>query len=285
MTNETAQLTTNNNSINDSPICDQSVDEVTNVASQQPISFVPTPDELAVLAKHWVNEAINDEYFIFWGQCFGLSDLDQIDSDWGRVNEIGKMLGHEATRTAIEEAYSQAAQDYDRNHWIVFRYGKHEERAAYQEVVKQCCEESQDGLADRLASQVVKRIFREGTAEQQTSLLQEELKRYSTKLNHFKTGPHHIVEIFGIHFPAEVKRLVSSIGIEDPEPNPRDNTFFKTLTLEQGKLILAALDETAQKGEGALQELVSVNTKSTVVCLPIAIARQGISGSEVKSIA
>ena len=177
MTNETATFT-DNNCIHDRPV-EQGLDEVTNVASQQPIGFVPTPDELAVLVKHWVNQAIDDEYFIFWGQCFSVSDLDQIDFDWNRVHEIEKMLGHEATRTAIEEAYSQAAQDLDRNHWIVFRYGTHEEQAAYQEVVRQCVQDCQDGIADRLASQVVKRVLREGTAEQQTSLLKEEVKRQS----------------------------------------------------------------------------------------------------------
>jgi hypothetical protein len=284
MENETETLT-NSNPINYSPVCEQSADEVTNVATQQPTCFVPAPDELAVQVKHWVNKAIDDQYFIFWGQCFSLSDLDQIDFDWNRVYEIEKMLGHEATRTAIEEAYSQAAQNYDRNHWIVFRYGTHEERAAYQEVVRQCVEDCQDGLADRLVSQVVKKVFSEGSVEQQTRLLKEELKRYSTKLKHLKTGPHHIVKIFGIHFPAEVKRLISSIGIEDPEPNPRRNTFFKTLTLEQGKLILAALDEIARKGEGALKELVSVHTQSSAVCSPSAKAQQEISGSEVENIA
>jgi hypothetical protein len=284
MKNETETL--NSNPINDSPVCEQSRDEVTNnVAPQQPTCFVPTPDELAVLVKHWVNEAIDDEYFIFWGQCFGLSDLDQIDFDWNRVHEIEKMLGHEATRKAVEDAYQHAAQDYDRNHWIVFRYGTDEEQTAYQEVVRQCVEDCQDGVADSLASQVVERVFREGSVEQQTRLLKEELKRYSTKLNHLKTGPHRIFEIFDIHFPAEVKRLISSIGVEDPEPNPRGNTFFKTLTLEQGKLILSALDEIARKGEGALKELVSVHTQSSAVCSPSAKAQQEISGSEVENIA
>jgi hypothetical protein len=178
MTDETATVTNNDSRTNYCSV-EQSLDEITDVAPPQPIGFVPTPDELAVLAKHWVNEAIDDEYFMFWGQCYGLSDLDQIDFDWARVREIEKMFGHEATRTAIEEAYSKAAQDYDRNHWIVFRYGTDEERAAYQEVLGQCFEACKDGLADKLASQVVKRVLSEGTAEQQTSLLKEEVKRQS----------------------------------------------------------------------------------------------------------
>ena len=74
MTNETATFT-DNNCIHDRPV-EQSLDEVTNVP-QQPIGFVPTPDELAVLVKHWVIQAIDDKYCIFWGQCFSVSDLDQ----------------------------------------------------------------------------------------------------------------------------------------------------------------------------------------------------------------
>jgi hypothetical protein len=166
------------------------------------------------------------------------------------------VAGTKATRTAVEEAFQQAAQDFDRNHWIVFRYGTSEEGEAYREAGGQCFEEFPDGVAERLASQVVERVFREGPAEQQMSLLKTELKRHSTKLHRLKSGPRHVIEIFGIDFPAEVKRLILSVGIEDPEPNPQRNTFFKSLTLEQGKAILAALDETARKGEGALKELV-----------------------------
>lgn len=219
--------------------------------------FVPAPDELAVLVKHWVNKAINDEYFIFWGQCFGSSDLRRIDLDWKRVNEIAEVLGDKATRTAVEEAFQQAAQDFDRNHWIVFRYGTQEEGEAYREIGEQFLEEFPDGVADRLASQVVERVFRDGPTDQQMSLLKTELKRYATTLYRLKSGPRHVIELFGIHFPAEIKRLVLSIGIEDSEPNSQCNTFFKTLTLKQGKAILAALDETAQRGEGALKELVA----------------------------
>ena len=232
-------------------------DKNDNLSAEQPICFVPNPDELAVLVRHWVNKAIDDEYFIFWGQCFGSSDLRRIDLDWKRVNEIAEVLGDEVTRTAVEEAFQRAAQDFDRNHWIVFRYGTSEEGEAYRQTGGQCFEEFPDGVAERLASQVVERVFREGPAEQQMSLLKTELKRYSIKLHRLKSGPRHVIEIFGIDFPSEVKPLVLSIGIDDPEPSPQCNTFFKTLTLEQGKAILAALDETAQRGEGVLKELVA----------------------------
>jgi hypothetical protein len=44
-----------------------------------------------------------------------------------RVDEIGKILGKEQTEKAISEAYEEAAQFFDANHWIVFRYGTSEE--------------------------------------------------------------------------------------------------------------------------------------------------------------
>jgi len=240
-------------------LSDMSLDEwrkATATENRKAFPFGLTPDELAVLVKHWVNKAIDDEYLIFWGQCFGSSDLWDIHLDWKRVNEISDVLGDEATRKAVEEAYQQAAQDFDHNHWIVFRYGTREEQDAYQEMGGQFLEEFEDGAADRLASQVVKRVFREGPEKKQISLLKTELKRHSTTLNHLKSGPRHIIELFGVRFPAEVKRLVLSIGIEDAGPNS-PNTFFKSLTLEQGKATLAALDETARKGESALKELVA----------------------------
>ena len=64
MTNETETLT--NSPINHSPVCEQSRDEVTNnVAPQQPTCFVPTPDELAVLVKHWVTKQLTTNTSFF----------------------------------------------------------------------------------------------------------------------------------------------------------------------------------------------------------------------------
>ena len=65
--------------------------------TQDSPDFVPTHGELIQLVKYWVTEAIDDEYFIFAGQCFSSSDFRRIDSDWNRVNEIAKILGEEQT--------------------------------------------------------------------------------------------------------------------------------------------------------------------------------------------
>ena len=119
--------------------------------------FVPTPNELALLVNHWATEAINHRYFIFFGQCFGSSDIRFIDSCSKRVDEIAEVLGDEATDAAVEYAYQQAAKNFDRNHWIVFRYGTREEKDAYQKLGGQCFEEFKDGVAEKMASQVMAR--------------------------------------------------------------------------------------------------------------------------------
>ena len=102
---------------------------------------------------------------------------------------------------------------------------------------------------------MVQRVFREGAPEQQQALIKDELARYARKLFSYRPGPQHIVEIFGIYFPTELRRLILSIGVADPNPQP--NGFFGTLSIEQGKTLLSKLDEIAKKGEGALKALVT----------------------------
>lgn len=217
--------------------------------------FVPTRDELIHLVKYWVREAIDDSYFIFWGQCFGSSDLRRIDLDWQRVNEIAQVLGEAETDKAVKKAYEEAARNFERSDWILFRYGTQEEQNSYQAKGGQALSDFEPGVAEEIASKVVQRVFRDGAPEQQQALMKEELARYARKLRGYKRGPHHIVEVFGIYFPAELRRLITSIGVADPDPQP--NSFFGTLSIEQGKALLAILDETAKKGEDSLKALVT----------------------------
>ena len=105
----------------------------TNAYGKEITDFVPTKSELIHLVKHWVRKAIDDEYFIFWGQCVSNSDLRDIVFDWNRVNEIAQILGEEETNKAVRKGYEEAAQDFERSDWIVFRYGTQEERTAYQD--------------------------------------------------------------------------------------------------------------------------------------------------------
>jgi hypothetical protein len=223
--------------------------------TQQSPDFVPTRAELIHLVKYWVSKAIGDEYFIFSGQCFGSSDLRRIDFDWQRINEIAQILGEADTDKAIKKANEEAAQDFKQSDWIVFRYGTQEERTSYQDNGGQCFWDFECGVAEEIARKVMHRVFREGAPEEQQALMKDELARYARKLFSYKRGPQHVVEIFGIYFPAELRRLILSIGVADNNPQP--NGFFGTLSIEQGKAVLAMLNETAKKGEGALEALVT----------------------------
>src|SRR5450755_1093742 len=102
-------------------------------------AFVPTRDELSQLVKHHADQAIWDQFWIFWGQSCGGSDWRRIAEYWGRVDEIGKILGKEETEKAILQAYEEAAQRFDdASDWIVFRYGTSEEARAYEDKGGQC---------------------------------------------------------------------------------------------------------------------------------------------------
>jgi hypothetical protein len=207
-------------------------------------AFVPMPLELAQLVKHWAAEAISDQFMIFWSQCCGGSDWQQINSYWGRVDEIGKILGKEGTEKAIAAAYEEAAQRGDANDWIVFRYGTSEEARAYADEGGQCFLDFEPGVAEEIASKVIERVFRDGSPAQQEALLKEELRRCAGRLK--AKYPHHIIEIFGVRFPSTLKPLVLGAGVADPDPGPNTNTFFKGLTIEQGKAVLAALKKAAR---------------------------------------
>jgi hypothetical protein len=221
--------------------------------TQDSPDFVPTHGELIQLVKYWVREAIDDEYFIFAGQCFSSSDLRRIDSDRKRVNEIGQILGEEETDKAVMKAYEETAQDFDQSEWIVFRYGTRKEKCAYQDKGGQLLSDFERGEAEEIASRVIQRVFRKGTPEEQQALIKDELARYARKLHSYKRGWRRVVEIFGISFPSELRSLILSTGVADP--NPQANSYVGSL--EQGKALLTKLDEIAKKGEGALAALVT----------------------------
>lgn len=227
----------------------------TNAYGKEITDFVPTKSELIHLVKHWVRKAIDDEYFIFWGQCVSNSDLRDIDFDWNRVNEIAQILGEEETDRAVKKAYEETAQDLERSDWIVLRYGTQEERTAYQDKGGQGLSDFECGVAEEIACKVVQRVFRDGAPEEQQALLKDELGRYARKLRSYKRGAHHVVEIFGIHFPGEIGSLVLTTGVDNPNPLP--NGLFGALSIAQGKALLAKLDEAAKKGEDALKKLVA----------------------------
>jgi hypothetical protein len=212
-----------------------------------------TQRELIHLVKYWVRKAIDDRYFIFWGQCFGNSDLRCIDFDWQRVDEIAQILGEEETDKAVKKAYEETAHEYERNDWILFHYGTRDEQRAYQDKGGQCLSDFERGEAEEIASRVIQRVFRKGTPEEQQALIKDELARYARKLHSYKRGWRRVVEIFGIFFPVELRSLVLSTGVDNP--NPQANSYVGSL--EQGKALLTKLNEIAERGEGSLAALVT----------------------------
>jgi hypothetical protein len=226
----------------------------TQHSTKEVAGFVPLQSELIHLVKYWVKKAIDDRYFIFWGQCFGSSDFRAIDRDWERVNEIAQILGEAETNKAVKTAYEEVAQDFDQCDWIVFRYGTGKEQTVYQNKGGQGLSHFKRGEAEEIACKVVQRVFHKGTPEAQQALMKDELARYATKLHSYKRGCRHVVEIFGISFPSELRRLIVNTGVDDPDPE--QNGFFEAITIEQGKAFLTKLDEIAEKGEDALKALV-----------------------------
>jgi DNA-binding IclR family transcriptional regulator len=116
----------------------------------------------------------------------------------------------------------------------------------------QCLSDFERGEAEEIACGVVQRVFREGTPEEQQALLRDELARYARKLYSYNRGGR-VAEIFGIYFPSELRSLIPSTGVDVPSPSGR----FETVSIERGKAFLEALNETATKGEAALEALVA----------------------------
>jgi hypothetical protein len=213
-----------------------------------------TKDEVIHLVKYWVKKAIDDRYFIFWGQCFGSSDLRRIDFDWQRVDEIAQILGKEETDKAVTKAYEETALEFEREDWIVFRYGTWDEWRAYQDKGGQCLSDFEPGEAEEIACRVVQSVFREGTPEEQQALIKDELSRYAKRLYSYNRGGS-AVEMFGVSFPSELRSLIPSKGVDVPSPQP--NETVGTICIERGKAFLEALNETAKKGEVALEALAT----------------------------
>ena len=179
----------------------------TNPHGKEITGFVPTQEELIHLVKYWVTKAIHDRYFIFWGQCFGNSDLRCIDLDWQRVDEIAQLLGEEETDKAVKKAYEDIGHEFERDDWIVFRYGTWDEQRAYQVKGGQFLSDFEPAEAEEIACRVVQRVFREGTPEEQLALVRDELTRYARKLYSHNRGGS-FVEMFGVSFPSQVRSLI-----------------------------------------------------------------------------
>jgi hypothetical protein len=217
-------------------------------------AFVPTQDELMQLVNYWTKKAIADEYFVFYGQCYGGSDLRRIDFAWNRVNEIAQVLGKEHTDEAVKKTHEETAQKFDpQSDWIVFRYGTVAEQTAYQDAGGQLLENFEPGVAEDMARKVMQRVLRDGEPEKQEALLKDRLIYYATKLNGYISGSRYIVEVSEVTFPVGVLPLLNT-GICDNTLDLRRNWYFNALDFDRRKSFLTKLDEISND-ESALKSL------------------------------
>jgi hypothetical protein len=68
------------------------------------------------------------------------------------------------------------------------------------------------------------------TPEAKKSVFKSQLTQYANKLHSYKHGPRHVIQMFDIFFPAELRGLVLGTGVDDPGMSQGD-TFFSALTL------------------------------------------------------
>jgi hypothetical protein len=160
-----------------------------------------------------------------------------MDFDWKRVNEIPQILGAEETDRAVKKAYEEVAQEFDQSDWIVFLYGRRKEWTLYQDKGGHCLFDFKRGEAEEIACRVVRRVFREGTSEEQQALLRDELDPLREKTTSYQRGGR-VVKIFGVFFPSELRSLIPSKRVDVSNPQPHGTVG--TINIDQAKAFLEA---------------------------------------------
>jgi hypothetical protein len=107
--------------------------EVTGDAAREIPEFVPTHDELATLAKHWIKQVIDDDYFFFRTSCGDCCSLRERMFAERRIRRIAWYIGEEAAKRAIDDAYHEYGEKVGHSRgWQVYLKGTAEERRAFQ---------------------------------------------------------------------------------------------------------------------------------------------------------
>lgn len=85
-------------------------------------SYISDREELIELLKYWVECALDMDFFIHWGSCFGSSDLRESDHAWLKVDQIAHILGHDGD-AAVGEAMGEFKLKVGKRTWAMFRSG------------------------------------------------------------------------------------------------------------------------------------------------------------------
>ncbi len=104
------------------------LDEVNGEGGIEVPDFVPTRNELLQLVKYWVQVAVEVNYAWFLYQVTGSVEIRMQPFAVRRIDRIVDVLGEEAVKQAVEEAYEEFRKREDPRLWDIFLNGSDEER-------------------------------------------------------------------------------------------------------------------------------------------------------------
>ena len=79
-----------------------------------------TTNELTRLARLWAREAIVEELFLFWANCFGRSDIYRIRHAWDQFGRLATVLEEATLNSIVDDVSVQVGREKDPKAWEMF---------------------------------------------------------------------------------------------------------------------------------------------------------------------
>ena len=115
------------------------VDEVNGTVATEVSGFIPTRQELIQLVKYWADEVIELNWFMYIYQQTGRDWLNQESFAKCRIERIGRLLGDDEVKKAIDELKAKLCKVCKR--MDIFLNGSEVEREALREECQKELEE------------------------------------------------------------------------------------------------------------------------------------------------
>jgi hypothetical protein len=125
----------------------QSPDPQDNDAAEV-MGYPLTREELLILARHWLRQDADIDWFIFAYQCFGRSDFDAMYYARFRFNRIMELLGGAAVQNVIDQVRTETREKIGEEAWRIFNEGSVSERDRITEEIHECGDRLTAKLAD-----------------------------------------------------------------------------------------------------------------------------------------
>lgn len=109
------------------------VEEVNGVGGEE-VPFVPTRHESIQLVKYWTRRAFDIEYWWFFYEQYGSSDVREHSFAWRRIGRIASAIGEPDVRKAIDETRDELVKEGDG--WRIFLRGSSEEKDALKKEIE-----------------------------------------------------------------------------------------------------------------------------------------------------